>query len=211
MAVCTSTACPDVPFLQVRRSHAKPPAIEQASFKLLVLPFSSVKGYKNKEASIMSDRNSIDLDTLSLDELNNLKGQQEQQLQGLTQRYAQLRAAAARLTASDRAVLEFLAPEMEGKSIMVPLTSSLYVPGSIVAPQSLLVELGTGFYVEKSPQGCSDFLQRKLKLVDTNSENIMNAIQDVRTNIESIHAAMQGKLLEIRARQEGHRLQNVQE
>ena len=158
----------------------------------------------------MGDRNSIDLDNMSLDELNNLKQQQEQQLQSLTQRYAQLRAAAARLAASDRAVVE-LGPDSEGKQVMVPLTSSLYVPGKIRDPQSLLVELGTGFYVEKSTSDCSEFLQRKLKLVDANSENVMNAIQDVRTNVESIHSAMQGKLLEIRARQEGHRLQNIQE
>lgn len=158
----------------------------------------------------MSDRGSINLDTMSLEELNNLKQQQEQQLQGLTQRYAQLRAAAARLSASDRAVLE-LGPDSAGKQVMVPLTSSLYVPGKIVDPQVLLVELGTGFYVEKSTEDCSSFLQRKLQLVDANSENVTNAIQDVRMNIESIHSAMQGKLLEIRARQEGRRLQSMNE
>ena len=156
-------------------------------------------------------RGGINLDTMSLEELNQLKQSQEQQLQGLTQRYAQLRAAAARLAASDRAVLELGQEGNEGKDVMVPLTSSLYVPGKIRDHDRLLVELGTGFYVEKSTEDCSEFLKRKLSLVDANSENITNAIQDVRGNVESINGAMQGKLVEIRARQEGRRLQSIHE
>jgi hypothetical protein len=40
-------------------------------------------------------------------------------------------------------------------------------------------------------------------LVDANSENVTNVIQITRQNLESVSMAMQGKLLEIRARQEG--------
>jgi len=87
----------------------------------------------------------IDLDSMSLEELNQAKQQEEQRLQALTSRYAQLRSAAARLSASQRAVNE-LTPSCEGKETMIPLTESLYVPGKIREPQKLLVELGTGFY-----------------------------------------------------------------
>jgi prefoldin alpha subunit len=153
---------------------------------------------------------SVNLDNMSLDELNQLKGQQEQQVQALTNQYARLRAAAARLSASDQAVLEF-DPSFEGKEVMVPLTASLYVPGKIRDPTKVLIELGTGFFAEKSTKDCSDFLQRKLALVDTNSENITHAIQNSRQNLESIAGAMQGKMLEIRARQEGRKLQSVSE
>jgi len=150
------------------------------------------------------------LDNMSLDELNQLKQQQENQLQALTSRYAQLRAAAARLSASDQAVLE-LGPSSEGKQVMVPLTSSLYVPGKIHEPNKLLVELGTGFYAEKSSKDCSAFLQRKLKLVDANSDNVTKAIQNCRQNTEAVAIAMQGKMLEIRARSEGRKIRSMHE
>lgn len=153
---------------------------------------------------------SINLDTMSLEELNQMKQQEEGRLQALTNRYAQLRAVAARLSASQTAVGE-LSPASEGKDVMVPLTESVYVPGKIRDPNKFLVEIGTGFYVEKSNKDTTSFLDRKLKLVDANSENIAKAIQFTRQNLESVNMAMQGKMLEIRARQEGQRLKATAE
>ena len=147
---------------------------------------------------------SINLDTMSLEELNQMKQQEEGRLQALSNRYAQLRAVAARLNASQNAVSE-LSPASEGKDVMVPLTESVYVPGKIREPNKFLVEIGTGFYVEKSSKDTTSFLDRKVKLVDINSENIAKAIQFTRQNLESVQMAMQGKMPEIRARQEGQR------
>lgn len=148
----------------------------------------------------------IDLDSMSLEELNQAKQQEEQRLQALTSRYAQLRSAAARLNASQRAVNE-LTPSCEGKELMVPLTESVYVPGKIREPNKLLVELGTGFFAEKSSKDTNAFLERKIRLVDHNSENVTKAIQVTRQNMEHIAMTMQGKLLEIRAKQEGRKVQ----
>lgn len=36
-----------------------------------------------------------------------------------------------------------------GREILVPLTTSLYVPGKLASTQTVLVDVGTGFYVEK--------------------------------------------------------------
>jgi prefoldin alpha subunit len=149
----------------------------------------------------------IHLDTLSLDQLHQMKQEQEGRLQALTQRYAALRAAAARLHASQTAITE-LSPtssSYDGKPVMIPLTESVYVPGTIKEPNNLLVDIGTGFYVEKTSQQTTEFLSRKLKLVDANSENITLAVQTLQGNLSSIHQAMQGKLLEIKARQQGQR------
>lgn len=41
-------------------------------------------------------------------------------------------------------------------------------------------EIGTGFYVEKKPSETNEFLERKLKIVDANSENITKAVQATR-------------------------------
>ena len=145
---------------------------------------------------------SINLDSLSLDQLDQIKQQEENRLQALTARFSQLRSAASRLNAAQMAVSEF-SPALEGKQVMVPLTASLYVPGRIRDPNKLMVELGTGYFVEKTAKDTSQFLGRKLKIVDANSENVTKVIQVTRQNLESVSMAMQGKMLEIRARQEG--------
>jgi prefoldin alpha subunit len=36
-----------------------------------------------------------------------------------------------------------------GSDIMVPLTSSLYVPGKLVEEKTVIVDIGTGYYVSK--------------------------------------------------------------
>jgi len=36
-----------------------------------------------------------------------------------------------------------------GKPILVPLTTSLYVPGTLADKENVIVDVGTGFYVEK--------------------------------------------------------------
>jgi prefoldin alpha subunit len=186
------------------------------------------KANNDKTATSTSTTTTIDLDTLSLDQLHQMKQEQEGRLQALTQRYAALRAAAARLHASQTAITE-LSPassassssssssssslSYEGKPVMIPLTESVYVPGTIKEPNNLLVDIGTGFYVEKTSQQTNEFLARKLQLVNANSETITVAVQTLQSNITSIHQAMQGKLLEIQARQQGqrHRQQTMEE
>lgn len=147
------------------------------------------------------------LDEMSVDQLEQVKQQEEQRMQALTQRYAQLRGAAARISASRDAVAEFASPgtAVEGSDLMIPLTPSLYVPAKIRDPSKLLVELGTGFYAEKSPKETKEYLDRKNKIVDANSENMTKVLQMTKQNLESVGMAMQGKMMEIRAKQEGQR------
>ncbi len=42
-----------------------------------------------------------------------------------------------------------VADEAAGKQILVPLTTSLYVPGTLASTDTVIVDVGTGFYVEK--------------------------------------------------------------
>lgn len=151
----------------------------------------------------MAER-SIDLDSMSLDQLNQLKSSEESRLQAISTHYATLRASASKFQMAKTAVLS-ISPSHDGKDILIPLTESLYVPGKIREPSKVMVELGTGFYAEKSVKDAVAFLDRKTKLVDVNSDNIMEAITATKRNINSIDVAIQGKLIEIRARQEGMR------
>jgi len=108
-----------------------------------------------------------------------------------------------------KTAMSSISPASEGKDILIPLTESLYVPGKIKDPSKVMVELGTGFYVEKNVKDAQAFLDRKIKLVDVNSENVMEAITATKRNINSIDVALQGKMIEIKARQEGMRMRTA--
>ena len=46
-----------------------------------------------------------------------------------------------------------------GQPMLVPLTSSLYVNGSISNPKGVLLDIGTGYFVEVTQNSlCDDFM-----------------------------------------------------
>ena len=94
---------------------------------------------------------------------------------------------------------------------MIPLTESLYAPGKIVDSNKILVELGAGFFVEKNSKDALKVLERKSKIVDANSENVLQAAEAASRNVEAVKAAMQGKIMEIQARQQGRAFRNQME
>ena len=48
----------------------------------------------------------------------------------------------------------------------MPLTQSLYVPGMISESNKVLVDIGTGYYVEKSVPKAKELLDRKVCVPD---------------------------------------------
>lgn len=151
--------------------------------------------------------NAINIDTMSLDQLNQVKTQQESRLEQLTAQYTQLRAVSARISSAKAAQSE-LNSNLENREIMIPLTESLYAPGQIVDANKILVELGAGFFVEKNSKDAIKVLERKGKIVDANSENVLAAAEAASRNVEAVKAAMQGKIMEIQARQQGRAFKN---
>jgi len=57
-----------------------------------------------------------------------------------------------------------------------------------------MVELGTGFYSEKSVKQTCEFLERKEQLIQKNGDNILKVIDVTRKNIEGIMMEMQRKI-----------------
>jgi Prefoldin subunit len=148
----------------------------------------------------------IQLDTMSLEQLDQLQQREENRLPLFTQRLAALRSAAARLSASAAAVTELYPKEENEKNpddktieiattttstaavesplstpslplykpVFVPLTESVYLPGQICTDAksaTLLVELGTGYFVEQDVARTVDFLDRKRTMVAANADN----------------------------------------
>ena len=81
--------------------------------------------------------------------------------------------------------------------MLVPLTQSLYVPGMLCDTDKLLVELGTGYYIEKSQQGATEMIERKISLVSKNAESINAVVVQKQRNHEAICTMMQYKMSQI--------------
>ena len=58
----------------------------------------------------------------------------------------------------------------------MPLTSSMYIPGKIADVENVLVDVGTGYFVEKSVEAADDFYDRKVKLLQANLDRVQKAL-----------------------------------
>eukprot|EP00954_Amorphochlora_amoebiformis_P025955 1376263-Amorphochlora_amoeboformis.AAC.2 len=72
----------------------------------------------------------IDVSQLSFEQLQAVHQGMQNEIQQLTQSFGALRLAIGRFKSSEEN-LTHISPDNEGKEILVPLTSSLYIPGKL--------------------------------------------------------------------------------
>ena len=102
----------------------------------------------------------VQLNQLSPDQLNSLAEQMENDIISLSRAYEALREARGRFQESKFSLEGFKASK-EGDSLMVPLTASLYVPGTFKATDQVLVDVGTGYFIKQSVPRAQSFFQRR--------------------------------------------------
>lgn len=74
------------------------------------------------------------------------------------------------------------------------MTSSLYVPGKLnLGNSKLLVDIGTGYYVEKSAGEATEYYKRKCEYLASSIENLNNAIDAKSVQIRAVQNIMQQK------------------
>ena len=109
----------------------------------------------------------VDITKIPPQQLVELKKAIEAEVQQLTMHYQQLIEAGKKFQDS-KAVLAYMQQRAGGREVMVPLTSSLYVPGVMEDSQNVLVEVGAGYFVEKSAEQASEYCERKFKNLQEN-------------------------------------------
>lgn len=98
--------------------------------------------------------------------------------------------------------LEQITDDWDNKEILVPLTGSMYVKGVINNIDKFIIDIGTGYYVEKDITTSKDYFKRKVDYVQEQMDKIdtlgrqkskvLNAVIDViEMKVAAIQAAQQ--------------------
>ena len=95
---------------------------------------------------------------------------------------------AIRKFSDSKGVMAFTEQHAGGKEIMVPLTSSLYVPGVLSDDKSVLVEVGAGYFIERPIDKAVDYLDRKQKTLQESSNKVSQIIQTKQAQLKKIEA-----------------------
>ena len=73
-------------------------------------------------------------------------------------------------------MINYLREKTKGKEIMVPLTSSLYVPGIMEENERVLVEVGAGYFIEESTEKAKEYCEKKMKMLTENAQKVLDVI-----------------------------------
>jgi len=93
--------------------------------------------------------------------------------------------------------LQNFKPENEGKDIFIPLTSSLYVPGTLSNVNSVLIDIGTGYYFEKTISGAQDYISRRTKDLAGKIDLIQKKLDSNRKSLIQVQMVYQAKLQQV--------------
>ncbi|RLN64662.1 hypothetical protein BBJ29_001779 [Phytophthora kernoviae] len=150
---------------------------------------------KDKMAETSAAQNEVNLMDLPLEQLNSLKGQLEKELQQLTASFGGLREAQSRFTESKDALNSLAASNLD-KQVLVPLTASMFVPGKLSNKEEVLVDVGTGYFVEQSVEKAGQFMDRKVEFLQSNTDQLKTVIESKRNMMEAVLMVMQQKMQE---------------
>ncbi|PWW76324.1 Prefoldin alpha subunit [Tuber magnatum] len=134
----------------------------------------------------------VDLSTLSVDNLAAVKKQLDDELEHLTTSFAKLRQAQNKFKECIATVKTGLRPH---KAILVPLTSSLYVPGTLSDTENVLVDVGTGYYVEKSAADAEEFYTGKVKALTENLGELEKIVAQKSQSVQVVENILRQKVM----------------
>ena len=87
-----------------------------------------------------------------------------------------------------KGVLGYTEKFAQGKEIMVPLTSSLYVPGVLSDDKNVLIEAGAGYFIERPISKALEYLDRKQKTLQDSANKVGTLIQTKQAQVKRIEA-----------------------
>ncbi|PHH91746.1 hypothetical protein CDD83_10450 [Cordyceps sp. RAO-2017] len=147
-----------------------------------------------------SERETINLDGLEPQQLAQVKKQLDEELGHLTSSYAQLHGAQNKFKDCLQCVTsQSMVSDEAQKSILVPLTNSLYVRGELAKSDTVLVDVGTGFLVQKNLKAAEKFYEGKMKELSSNLKDLEAIVQQKQTNVRTVEEVLRQKLMAAQA------------
>ena len=118
----------------------------------------------------------VPIEKLSIDQLNYVGQQIEKEIKNYSQYYSSLRAVNNKYLDNKEYIKQL--KEYKEKEILVPMTSSLYIPGKCTDIKKVTIEIGANFFVETTIEKAEKFCDRKIESLKTNMDSIDKLIQE---------------------------------
>jgi len=138
--------------------------------------------------------NVINLMALQPQQLAQLKQQVEQELQFYQDAIIQLKEVQLKMAESNNC-LKSLNPDK--KEMLVPVTGSMFVKGELEDADIVWIDVGTGYYVEKTIAEAQDYFKRKVEFLTTQIEKVQNVGREKSTVRQAINEVLEAKMMQM--------------
>ncbi|GEQ68282.1 hypothetical protein JCM33374_g1949 [Metschnikowia sp. JCM 33374] len=132
----------------------------------------------------MSQR-TVDLGQLQPQQLVEIRKSTEQEIQHFTQSLQALQTAQTKLQDCISTIDNMDASD--NPAVLVPMTSSLYLPGKTTAKGRYLVDIGTGYFVEKSSAEAKSVYRKKHAKLDGDSKKLKDILVQKNTLMNNVN------------------------
>jgi len=139
----------------------------------------------------LSGQNVINLHNLSPQELHQLRQQVEEGVDYFQNAIISLKDVQLKMQESGNCV-KSLSPDK--KELLVPLTSSMFVRGEVEDPNHVLIDIGTGYFVEKDLEQAKDYFKRKVEFLTAQIEKVQQILREKTTIRAAVVDILEGKL-----------------
>ncbi|TEA35822.1 hypothetical protein DBR06_SOUSAS1110197 [Sousa chinensis] len=141
---------------------------------------------------------SVNITELTLPQLEMLKNQLDQEVEFLSTSIAQLKVVQTKYVEA-KDCLNVLNKSNEGTGFPLILASQMYVPGKLHDVEHVLIDVGTGYYVEKTAEDARDFFKRKIDFLTKQMEKIQPALQEKHAMKQAVMEMMSQKIQQLTA------------
>ena len=135
----------------------------------------------------------VPLEKLSIDQLDYVGRQIEQEISNYSSYYSSLRIAHNKFLDNKEYINDL--KTYQDKEILVPMTSSLYIPGKCSDVKRVTVEIGANFFIETTIDKAEKFCDRKLESIKKNMDNIDELIKNKKEQLKAVNQQLIEKQL----------------
>ncbi|KAI5953420.1 GIM5 [Candida jiufengensis] len=137
----------------------------------------------------------IDLNALPPQQLVEFRKNIDQEINHFTQSLQALQTAQTKLKDCITTINNLENSKQD--NLLIPLTSSLYIPGKVVTKQDFLVDIGTGYYVSKQADDAKKVYDKKIIKLDEDGKKLKDILIQKNEILNGINLILRKKVIEM--------------
>jgi prefoldin alpha subunit len=122
-----------------------------------------------------SEAKEVPLENLNIEQLTYVGKQIEQEITSYSSYLTSLKVAYNKFLDNKEYIRDMT--DMKDKEILVPITSSLYIPGKSGDISNVMIEVGANYFVGTNINNAEQFCDRKLEMIKKNTDKIDEMIK----------------------------------